>query len=491
MLKTMIKIVLLTLGYRALGFIRDIIIAKKFGAGIETDAFFLAQSLPNLILETLAIGAFSTVLVPMFSEKKIKINEICGNFLLIFFFISLAGIFFSEQIVVFLAPGFGNEQAKLATSLSKIFFIGMPFIILNEINSSILISKNRSVIISISNLLNNLFLVIISLCLLKMFGIKAFVYGVFFALIIKGIYLFSENKENFNIWSIRINLKNTDFYKILTLLFPVMISSIGNQINFIIDRKIASTLSKGAISTLNYANKIIQLPLGIILGALILSSFPLIVKAIQDLNENEYKKLIQKKIEIILVFMLFITSFFVIYSQEIITIIYKRGNFTMLDVQNTSQILKFYAGSIIAISFTTIFQRIFYANSRTKIPAIISCLGVVLNIVLNIILSRSLGTKGLALATTLSTAVVALIMLIILISEKKIYCDKKKSIQIILANILLIIFNFILNKEKIFLSNVIIKMIIIICINMLIYGSMLIIVFKVNLKKVVKTKKYL
>lgn len=491
MLKTMIKIVLLTLGYRALGFIRDVMIAKKFGAGIETDAFFLAQSLPNLILETLAIGAFSTVLVPMLSEKKIKINEICGNFLLIFFFVSLSGIFFSEQIVVFLAPGFGNEQVKLATSLSKIFFIGMPFIILNEINSSILISKNRSVIISISNLLNNLCLVIISLCLLKIFGIKAFVYGVFFALIIKGIYLFSENNENFNIWSIKINLKNPDFYKTLILLFPVMISSIGNQVNFIIDRKIASTLSKGAISTLNYANKIIQLPLGIVLGALILSSFPLIVKAIQDLNDEEYKKLIQKKIEIILVSMLFITSFFIVYSQDIITIIYKRGSFTVLDMQNTSQILKFYAGSIITISFTTIFQRIFYANSRTKVPALISCLGVILNIILNIILSRSLGAKGLALATTLSTAAVALIMLIILVIEKKIFCDKKKTIQIILANILLTTFNFILNKENFFSNNMIIKMIVVILINTLIYGSMLIIIFKINLKKIIKIKNYL
>ncbi|MEG1009408.1 MAG: murein biosynthesis integral membrane protein MurJ [Clostridia bacterium] len=451
MLKAMIKIIILTLGYRILGFIRDILIATKFGSGMETDAFFLAQSLPNLILEILAIGAFSTALVPILLEKKLKLNEITGNFLLIFSLISILGIMLSNKIVLFLAPGFGDKEVKLASEFSKIFFSMIPLIILSEINSSILISKNKSIKITESNLINNLLLILFSVFLLRTFGIKAFVYGTIFGTLFKVIYLLYINKFDFNLFSIRVNLKNKDFYKIIILIFPIMLSSIGNQINFIVDRKIASTLLRGGISTLNYAYKIVQLPLGIILGAVILSSFPLVIRSIQDSNREEYVKLIKNKIEIILVTMLFIVIIVLLYSEKIIEIVYKRGNFTNEDVKITAEILRYYIFSIIFISLTTVFQKIFHAYKRTKLPAAIEFIGVILNIGLNISLSKLFGIKGLALATTMSSGCVCLIMFVFLKIEKKIFFNIKKIIQIILSNALIILTNNLV--VRIFLSN--------------------------------------
>lgn len=482
MFKSIAKIIIFTLGYRVLGFMRDIIIANNFGNGSETDALFLAQSIPNLLIEIFAVGAFSSAIVPIILEKKIKINEIYGNFILFFSFISIIGFIFSDKVVLFLAPGFKEQEIYMTSKMAKVFIATIPIMIFNELNSAIIISKNKSEKITFSNLINNFALIIVSLVLLKFVKITAFVYGSVIGLLFKSIYLLNKNKNEVKISKIKLNFKNQDFYKIIFLMIPIIVSSIGMQINFIIDRNIASRLEIGAISTLNYANKIIQLPLGIILGAVVLSSFPLVIKSIQNENQDEYENLIKEKIEIILITMLFLSNFIFIYSKEIVSIIYGRGNFIESDILKTSEVVKYYIYSIIGIGFTTIFQKIFHAYKRTKLPAIISCIGVVLNIVLNIVLSKILGVKGLALATTLSSFSIFIIMLMILKIEKNIYYNFQKILYIICLNIFLFIFNK-LFLQKIVISNEIFSITLFGIINTIVYSIFLLKIYSINIKK--------
>lgn len=469
-LKTLSLVMVWTLGYRILGFIREVLIAKNFGASVETDAYFMAQSLPNLVIEVFAIGALSSAMLPIFLEfknekEKFKkeSNIIIGNFLMFSVILTLLLLLFNKSIINLMVPGFSLEAKILTYKMNSISIFIISILVINEIFNVLLNCYGEAEKISFSHFIYNFSFLIISILLSHFWGIYGFIFGIIFSAILRIIYIYNRLKRYIGKIKINIDLKNKTFIKLVKLLIPIIMGSVCIQINFIVDRIIGSGFEKGSISFLIYSDKIIQLPLGIILGGVVLTTFPVLVELIEKKEIKMYQEFIRNKIELIFIVMGIISSFVFCFPEWLLSIIFQRGQFTLLEVLKASEILKYYSLSILTISFTTLFQKIFYALKTTKIPMYINVISVILNIILNMILSEKYGIKGIALATMIANLFNSIILFIVLKNKYDIFkIDIFNILKLIVLNVFMIIIGKVVNKYLIFcLEDVLIKRVLI------------------------------
>lgn len=458
-LKTLSLVIFWTLGYRILGFIREVLIAKNFGASIETDAYFIAQSLPNLIIEVFAIGALTSAMLPIFLELKkepIKFkkesNIIIGNFLILSIITIIIILLLNKSIINLVVPGFSLDTKILTYKMNRISIFIISILVINEVFNVLLNCYGEADKISFSHFIYNFSFLIVSIILSQVVGIYGFIFGMVFSSVLRIIYIYNKLKKHIGEIKMSIDFKNKTFIKLIKLLAPIILSSICIQINFIVDRMIGSKFEKGSISFLIYSDKIIQLPLGIILGGVVLTTFPILIDFIEKKEIEKYQVFIKNKIELIFIIMGMISSFVFCFPEWLLSIIFQRGNFTLVEVLKASEILKYYSFSIFNISFITLFQKIFYALKITKLPTYISIISVIINIVLNIILSKKYGIKGIALATMMANLFNSITLFIIL--KKKKYnvfkIDVFNILKLIILNGVMIIIGKIVGKYLIF-----------------------------------------
>lgn len=411
---TFITITLITLGYRILGFLRELLIASKFGAGILTDSFFISQTIPNLLLEILALGGISSIIVSVFDFKKrnelIKKAEIIiGNSMLISLLIFFIIYPLSKVLVKIMVPGFEKEQLEITVELTKMTLLTFPLSIINMVISSFLMGINKGYLISFSNFLYNLIILVIGGIFSYKLSIKSFIVGMNIANILKLLFIIYFYKKNIGHLKIKLDFKDETFKKIIKLLIPLIVSTLGIQLNFIIDKIIASTLETGSISQLTYATKLIQLPLGILLGSAILSFYPILV---QKLKEDKYEEYLINKLEVIFIVMGMMNIYILLFSDIIVGILFNEKIYSS-ELIITSKILKYFSFLLIITSITTVFQKIFHGLNETKLPAKITLFCTVINIILSLFLGLKYKVEGIALATIISN------LLNVVLLEKK------------------------------------------------------------------------
>lgn len=473
--KKILLITFCTLSYRILGFLREIFIAKKFGASEVTDAYFMANSIPNVIIEIFAVGALSSAIIPLLiskidkKESFKKSGEIfLGNFLAISMIILILLLILNKIIITNIAPGFSFYKKEITFSFSKILFFTVPLLIINELLNSLLNCFQFAGFISWSHFIYNFFVLLIGFIFSKYYGINAFVYGILFSSIFRLLLIYLKLGKILGFLKIKINFKDSRFLMVLKLLYPIMLASISVQINFVVDRLLGSKLEEGSITYLTYSNKLIQLPLGIILGSVVLTLFPVLVSYIENKDKKKYQTFIATKIDLIILIMGFISIITCVFSDWIISIVFQRGEFSEREVFETAKILRYYAFSIILISYITFFQKIFYSLKETKIPAIINIFVVIINIFLSIILSKKMGLSGIALGTIIAKLFNVFLLFYTLRRKIVFKIDYKNYFKIVFFNIMLfliayktkectlIFYNEILfHKIKLFFLNVI------------------------------------
>lgn len=401
---------------RISGYIKDMVLASFFGAGLVADTFFVAFRIPNLLRELFAEGSISSAFIPVLTEQRTmkgeeearKIVRVVFTFIIIVVgLITILGILFAPLIVKLIAPGFipFPEKFSLTVLLTRIMFPFLLFISLASLVMGALNVKKVFFIPAFAPVMLNLSIIF---CLL-VFGeyISPPIIAVAIGVTIGGLFQFLFQLPSFlrQGYDLRPNsdFRHEALKKIALLLIPATMAMAVSQINIFVSTILASFLKEGSITYLYYSMRLIQFPIGIFGVAIGMAVLPFFSEHASrgkyDLLKKDFSFAIR------LLFFLTIPAMLGLISLriEIIEVLFERGLFTHHDTVQTAYALFFYSLGIWSIVGVRIMTAFFYSVQDTRTPLRIATTGMLINIIASIILMRFLDHGGLAFANSISS----------------------------------------------------------------------------------------
>ncbi|MBL7053963.1 murein biosynthesis integral membrane protein MurJ [Patescibacteria group bacterium] len=398
---------------KIIGYFREILIAKYFGTSSQTDAFLVALMIPLSIMGLIS-GGLGTLIIPIYLKKtkenlekaKIFINQIFFIWIIITSILCFGIYLFTPFFVKLFAYGFDKERFNLTIKLTK-YLIPMGFMtVFIGFFTGIFQAKKQFLYPILIGFIGNIIIVLSLILFTNNIGINSWVYGVLLSSCFSFLLLFLFLYKKWNFFK-KFNLKKwqkKEIKNFLIILLPLILISGLNTLNQLIDKIIASTLSVGSIAILNFAQRIYTIPLGLLMIPLTIAIFPTFSSmAINSNKKKDYSKILKKAINFSWSIIIPISVIMIVLAEPITKFLFQRGAFTNTSTQLTYPTVIMYLIGLFAISANYFLTKIFYSFKNTKTPLILSAIIISINIVANIILSKILGVKGIALATSIAS----------------------------------------------------------------------------------------
>ncbi len=415
-----IMISVFTLISKFLGFIREVMIASKFGSGMETDTYFVAMTATVIIVGTLG-SALNTTLIPIFSEvgekyghkgKLVYLNNIINLVIIVTIIMMVLGFIGAPLVVKILAKGFEGEQFHLAVKLNR---IGLPIVMILGLTHVLAGFLNGNQIFgppAIAGIPYN----IVFLIYLSLFAaipkIETLMLITVFATFFQFLIHVPAVKHMRYKFKPRVDFKDPFLRKAMILIGPVLLGSAVQQINVVIDRTLASELAHGSLSALTYASRINEMVIAVFVMAITTVVFPMLSNAFAKDDTDGVKEILSQGVNIILLVTVPATIGMILLAEPVVYLFFQRGAFTEGATNMTSIALIFYSIGLVGSSLRLMLNRVYYSFQDTLTPMKNGAIAVVVNIVFNLILIRSMGHGGLALATSISATVTTILLFI-------------------------------------------------------------------------------
>ena len=384
---------------RVLGLVREQVFAGLFGAGYAYDSFVVAFRIPNLLRDLFGEGALSAAFVTVFSDydktrSKEETWQLASN-ILTFFAVALSilvllGIFLAGPLVHLLAPDFAKIAGKseLTILLTRIMLPFLVCISLAAVVMGILNTKGRFFVPSIASSFFNLGSIVAGTSMafiLPHYGYPA-IAGMAIGTLVGGILQLAIQLPTLRNLGFRfkpqLRLSDPGLRRVLKLMIPATIGLSATQFNIFINTNFASTCAEGSVSWLNYAFRLVQLPIGLFGVALSIAMLPILAKQAAAKQIPEMKETMISSLTMVLALTLPATFGLMFLAEPIIKLIFEHGAFTSADTLATAQTLSMYAVGLFAYSANKILVPAFYAIDKTKYPVIASFLSVACNIII-------------------------------------------------------------------------------------------------------------
>lgn len=434
-----------------LGLIRDSILARYYGASLITDSYIISTTIPSIIIGAIATAILSTY-IPILNEAKkskddkkftnnfVNINIIFVTILMIIYFI------FNKQIVSLFIIGFSGKKLDTVINMTNITVFASYFLILISIFSGYLQDKGRFNATSLYGVIFNVVL-ILGIIISAKYNSNIMAYSFILGYAISTIVLIINSVGHGYKYNLVLNLKDKYIKKIVKLTLPVIFNSVVWDINVIIDKSLISTVGTGYVSALNYSYKIINVAIGVVATSIAVYIFPKISQYFQNKSTEEFENTVTRSINLVLMLLIPIFVFMFIFAEDIVRILFMRGEFDVNALRITKNSLQLYSLAIIPIGINTILYKVFNSMQKNKIPAINSIISVIINIILNIILIKYYSYKGVIIATAISNFI-AMVMILIISAKKSIKINYKELmlLKIIVAVIPAILASILFSK---------------------------------------------
>ncbi len=413
LLKALAAVSSLTLVSRILAFVRDILIARIFGAGMATDAFFVAFKIPNLLRRMFAEGAFSQAFVPIFGEyrnrkgqdeTKLLVDRVTTLLAVVLFFITIIGIVAAPILVYINAPGFAREPEKFALTV-QLLRITSPyifFISLVAVAAAILNTNNKFWVPAFAPILLNVCFIVAALWLAQYCDppILAMAWAVFVAGVVQLAFQIPFLKRIGMVPKWNMNWNDAGVRRIIKQMGPAMFGVSIAQISLIINTIFASFLVSGSVSWLYYADRLMEFPAGLLGAALGTILLPSLSKHYADNSTAEYSKLLDWGLR--LVFMLSLPAALALglIAVPLLSTFFQYGAFDANDVLKTSYALVGYSVGLVGLIAVKVLAPGFYARQDIKTPVKIGIAILLATQLMNLlfVFGLELNHAGLALA---------------------------------------------------------------------------------------------
>lgn len=412
-----------TLLSRILGFVRDIVIARMFGAGTGADAFFVAFRIPNLLRRLFAEGAFSTAFVPVLTEYKTQkshqevqqlVAHVAGLLGGILFLVTAAGVAAAPVIVLVFAPGFldNPEKFDLTVQMVRITFPYILFISLTAFAGGILNSYGRFGVPAFTPVLLNLSLIASALWLAPQMAepVTALAWGVFVAGIVQLGFQLPFIKGLGFLLKPKLKRGHEGVRRILRLIIPATVGVSVAQINLLVDTLIASFLITGSISWLYYSDRMVEFPLGVFGIALATVILPNLSRQHAADSPEAFSRTLDWALRLVLVIGAPAAIGLALLASPILTTLFQYGEFGRGDVRMAALSLVAYSTGLLAFIAVKVLAPGYYARQDTRTPVRIAIVAMLTNIVLNLALVVPLKHAGLALATSIAAYLNAVLL---------------------------------------------------------------------------------
>ncbi|MBF0532006.1 MAG: murein biosynthesis integral membrane protein MurJ [Candidatus Omnitrophica bacterium] len=420
-----------TLASRVLGFVRDVILARLLGTGWVADAFFVAQKIPNLLRDMVGEGASNAAIVPVLAEyKETKDREELNRLVnLILFFgtvclglIAVAGIIMAPWVVRIMAPGFYAAPAQYAmtVSLTRVIFPYLVLIGLTAYSMGVLYTFRSFAAPAYSPCLFNIALIITTV-IAFWWPREQGVYWLAFGILLGGFMQLAWQTAALKRCGIRHEwprkFAHPGMTKISRLIMPRMLGNGVYQLSVFVDTfcaSLASIVGPGGISAIYFANRLLQLPMGLFgvsLASAVLPSFSALA-AQKDMTG--FKRTLVFALENIFFVMCPMMVLFLLFAGPMIRLMFQRGAFDTYSTAITASALAFYSLGLFGFGTVKILVSAFYSLQDTKTPVKIAGLCLLLSAALNALLIVPFGISGIALSSAVTGTINAVLLYMVL-----------------------------------------------------------------------------
>lgn len=448
-----------TLISRLFGFVREMLMASALGTGPASDAFNAAFRFPNTFRRFFAEGAFHAAFVPLFSKKITEdgpenaskfAEEVLGVLFSILLLLTIAMEMSMPFLVrTLIAPGFIENATKLDATIrfATIMFPYLACMSLAAMMGGMLNALQHYFVAAITPVFLNIILIgVLVYAWIYQLDVWHIGLNLSWGVMIAGLFQMTLIAIALRQSGMRIILRfpriSPDVRQLLILAFPAAITGGITQINLLINTNIASSQS-GAVSSLVYADRLYQLPLGIVGIALATVLLPELTKALRRKEYHQAYIFQNRSVELTLFLVLPASVAFFLISNPIVSVLFERNQFTSESTQNVAQLLELYGLGLPAFVLIKIFVPIFFAHEDTKTPMIFAGICVVINISLALTLFPILSARGIVIAEITSGWLNTLFLYGTLVKRSYWKCDDRlinRIIRLIIATFLSALF---------------------------------------------------
>ena len=405
---------------RILGFARDTLIARMFGAGVMTDAFFVAFKIPNLLRRVSAEGAFSQAFVPILAEYKSQrtpaethalishVASLMGVFLVL---VTIAGMLAAPLIVGVTAPGFAKDASKFALTveLLRITFPYIVFISLVSLAGGVLNTYSKFQIPAFTPVWLNVSFIVAILFVAPYFNnaIQVLAWAVFVGGVLQLLFQWPYLHKLGLVPRYELNWQDEGVRRILKLMGPAIFGVSVAQISIVLNNIFASFLQTGSVSWLYYADRLMEFPTGILGVALGTILLPSLSKAFVNKTEVEYSQLLDWGLRLTFLLAAPAAVALAVLSKPLVASLFHYGKFSATDVTMTERAVIAYSIGLIGLILVKVLAPGFYARQNVKTPVKIAIFTLVITQLLNILFVFTLGLQhaGLALSIGLGACI--------------------------------------------------------------------------------------
>ena len=411
LLKALVAVSSMTLISRILGFVRDTVIARVFGAGLYTDAFFVAFKIPNLLRRLFAEGAFSQAFVPVLAEYKNRqgdaatralVDHVAGFLFLALLVVTALGVAAAPLIIYLTAPGFAAnpEKLDLTVSLLRLTFPYILFISLTSLAGGVLNTYSRFSVPAFTPVLLNVAFIVFGLWLAPYFSppVMALAWAVLCGGVLQLALQIPFLARIGMLPRLRMNFEHEGVWRILRLMAPAVFGVSIAQVSLLINVIFASFLVTGSVSWLYYADRLMEFPSGLLGAALGTILLPSLAKHhASDANE-EYSRLLDWGLRLTLLLALPAALALALLATPLIATLFMHGEFGPTDVLMTRDALIAYSIGLVGLITVKILAPGYYARQDIRTPVKMALWTLAATQVMNLAFIVPLKHAGLALA---------------------------------------------------------------------------------------------
>lgn len=420
--KTISYVMIITLLGKAMALVRESLLGRAYGSGLEANSFLAASLLPRVFFDAVFASAITMSFIPVFSKSmqeggKPRAFSFSNAFItfvgILMVVISGLGMVFSDGVAAFAVAGFDHAGLELTSNLLKILFPTMIFTGITFAFIGILQSLDSFFVPALTSLVFN------GLIILYFFGPNArwHIYGLAVVYLLgwclqAAIQVPSLIKKGYR-FTPNFNWQSQDLRQVGVLVLPVMVSTWVQPLNIFVNTKFASGIYQGsAVTGINFANNLYTMIVAVFILSIMNVLFPKMSDLVNEGKKQDLDRLTGQTLGLALLFVIPMMVGLMSLSDGVIQLIYGGRNFDAFSVRITSTALFYFSLGMVGYALQTILARVYFAERNGKVPMIGGIIAIMVNIVLCQLLAQPMQIGGLALASSVSGTVYGLILMV-------------------------------------------------------------------------------